>query len=121
MDTYIGPCRSLLGNTCCHVCATKFRAYPMPSNDGLQASYTLQKLFCKIGFPQAIIPDLAMNLAKGKFLHTAQKTQVPIHAVEPHMHNLALAEDAIHEALRLHRWIMLARNVPKVLWDCCFV
>ena len=123
-DTYIGPCRSLLGNTCCQVYATKFqwsRAYPMPVNDGLQASYTLQKLFRKIGFPQAIIPDSALNLTKGKFLHTAQKAQVPIHAIEPYMHNLALAEDAIREALRLHRRIMLARNVPKVLWDCCFV
>ena len=121
-DTYFGPCKSLEGNTCCQVYAAKVqwgRAFPMRSKD--DAHFTQDKLFRLIGFPLAIIPDNAKELTQGKFLRNAQKAQVPVLPLEPYMHNLSFAEDFIREALRLYNRVMVARNVPKVLWDRCFV
>lgn len=123
-DTYHGPCKSLQGNSFCQVYSTIFqwcRAFPMETNRGLDTSYTLEKLFRRVGFPKALISDSAKELTGGRFLRVAQKAQVPVHAVEPYKHNRSLAENAIREVLRLYQRIMIARNVPEVLWDCCFV
>jgi hypothetical protein len=85
------------------------------------AHLTQDKLFRLIGFPMALIPDNAKELTQGKFLRNAQKAQVAVLPLEPYMHNLNFAEDFIREAVRLFHRTMVARNVPRVLWDRCFV
>jgi hypothetical protein len=121
-DTYFGPCKSLEGNTCCQVYAAKVqwgRAFPMKRKE--DAHLTQDKLFRLIGFPLALIPDNAKELVQGRFLRNAQKAQVAVLPLEPYMHNLNFAEDFIREAVRLFHRTMVARNVPRVLWDRCFV
>jgi Fe-S-cluster containining protein len=121
-DTYYGPCVSLEGNKFCQIYASKYqwcRAFPM--RDKKDAHLTQDKLFRTVGLPTAIIPDYALELTKGKFLKNAQRAQVHILPVEPYMHNLNFAETCIREVLRLYHRFMIARAIPKVLWDRCFV
>ena len=121
-DVKFGPCKSLEGNICLAVYATKVqwaRAYPLKNEKDVHT--TLPKLFRQFGFPQAIIPDSAQSLTEGEFRRVASKAQVPIHPIEPYMHNQNLAEDTIREGTRLYERFMNARNIPKVLWDRVFM
>jgi len=62
-DVKYGPCKSLEGNTCLAVYATKFqwaKAYPL--SEEKYVSHSLTNLFRDVGFPAAIIPDSAASL-----------------------------------------------------------
>lgn len=121
-DVWYGPCKSLEGNTCAVVYAASCqwsRVFPIKKRDEVHLS--LDQLFRAIGFPEAIVPDYAKELTKGKFLSKAQQAQVAIHPVEPYMHNLRPAEDCIRELVRLYSRAMVSMNVPAPLWDRCMV
>jgi len=122
-DVWYGPCKSLEGNTCAVVYAASCqwsRVFPIKKRDEVHLS--LDQLFRAIGFPEAIVPDYAKELTKGKFLTKAQQAQVAIqHPVEPYMHNLRPAEDCIRELVRLYSHAMVSMNVPAPLWDRCMV
>jgi len=120
-DIKYGPCKSLEGNTCLAVYATKFqwaKAYPLPEEK--YVSHSLTNLFRDVGFPTAIIPDSAASLTKDEFKKVAGRAQVPIYPLEPYNPNQSTAEDMIREATRLYERFMIARNIPKVLWDRVF-
>ena len=120
-DVKYGPCRSLEGNTCLVVYATKFqwaKAYPLSQEK--YVSNSLTNLFRDVGFPSAIVPDNAASLTKGEFKKIAGRAQVPIYPLEPYNPNQSTAEDMIREATRLYQRFMTARNIPKVLWDRVF-
>ena len=111
-----GPCRSLEGNRCLAVYATKFqwaKAYPLTEEKHVHHSLT--NLFRDVGFPTAIIPDNAASLTKGEFKRIASRAQVPIYPLEPYSPNQSTAEDTIREATRLYQRFMTARNIPKIL------
>ena len=115
-DVKYGPCRSLEGNTCLVVYATKFqwaKAYPLSQEN--YVSNSLTNLFRDVGFPSAIVPDNAASLTKGEFKKIAGRAQVPIYPLEPYNPNQSTAEDMIREATRLYQRFMTARNIPKVL------
>jgi hypothetical protein len=121
-DVKFGPCKSLEGNTCLAVYATKYqwaRAYPLKKESDV--SYTLPKLFRQFGFPKALRPDLAQSLTGGAFLKTSNKAQVPILPIEPFAHNQNIAEDTIREGTRLYYRFMNARGIPKAVWDRVFI
>jgi len=120
-DVKYGPCKSLEGNTCLAVYATKFqwaKAYPL--SEEKYVSHSLTNLFRDVGFPAAIIPDSAASLTKGEFKKVASRAQVSIYPLEPYNPNQSTAEDMIREATRLYQRFMTARNIPKVLWDRVF-
>jgi len=120
-DIKFGPCRSLEGNTCLPVYATRFqwaKAYPLTEERNVH--HSLSHLFRDVGFPNALIPDSATSLTRGKFKKVASKAQVPIYPLEPFNPNQSTAEDMIREGTRLYQRFMTGRHIPKLLWDRVF-
>jgi len=91
-DVKFGPCKSLEGNTCLAIYATRFqwaKAYPLSEERHIHQS--LSYLFRDVGFPSALIPDGASSLTKGEFKRVANKAQAPIYPLEPFNPNQSTA------------------------------
>jgi len=106
-DIKFGPCKSLEGNTCLAVYATRFqwaKAYPLTEERNVH--HSLSHLFRDIGFPNALIPDSATSLTRGEFKKVASKAQVPIYPLEPFNPNQFTAEGMIRYSLipEIHDW-----------------
>eukprot|EP00980_Cylindrotheca_fusiformis_P018168 scaffold5886_cov93-Cylindrotheca_fusiformis.AAC.2 len=117
-DTLHGPCKSWEGNKYLAIYCTKFqwcRGYPLKTKD--ESHYSLDKLFRSVGFPEAMIPDNALELTQGEFRRKLQRAQVDLHPIEAYSPNLNAAEDCIRELKRMFRRTMNARNIPAVFWD----
>ncbi len=113
-DTYIGPCKSLL-----EIHAVK---YMLPNFSGhvltlcpamtVYKPATLKNCFAKLVFHRQLYPTPRWISQKESFFTTTCWRSRCIYAQ---------FSSWLYKALRLHRRIMLARNVPKVLWDSCCV
>eukprot|EP00980_Cylindrotheca_fusiformis_P003211 scaffold727_cov104-Cylindrotheca_fusiformis.AAC.1 len=112
-DTLYGPCKSWEGNKYLAIYCTKFqwcRGYALKTKD--ESHYSLDKLFRSVGFPEAMIPDNALELTQGEFKRKLQRAQVELHPIEAYSPNLNAAEDCIRELKRMFRRVMNARNIP---------
>jgi len=121
-DIKFGPCRSLEGNTCLAVYATRFQwAKANPLTEERNVHHSLSYLFRDVGFPNALIPDSAISLTRGDFKKVASKAQVPIYPLELFNPNQSTAEDMIREGTRLYQRFMTGRHIPKLLWYRVFI
>jgi len=112
-DIKFDPCRSLEGNTCLAVYATRFQwaeAYPL--TEERNAHQSLSYLFRDVGFPSALIPDGATSLTKGEFKRVASKAQVPIYPLEPFNPNDRRRDKGRHPLIsEVHGW----KEYPEVI------
>jgi len=93
-DIKFGLCKSLEGNKCLAIYATRFQwATASPLSEKRYVHQSLSYLFRDVGFPSALIPDGASSLTQGEFRRIANKAQR----------------------------FMSGRNIPKLLWDQVFI
>ena len=121
-DTMFGKVKSLEGNTCAQIYATKFGFVDVrPIKSKKEAHYTLDSFFQQVGIPVAIIPDNAKELTEGEFRKKCQRAQTRLRPVEAYTPNANLAEGTINLLKQFYERVMTAKDVPELLWDRCLV
>lgn len=119
-DTMFANTTSRRGNKCAQVFATDFgwsRVYPMKSK-GL-AHEGLSCLLQNDGVPPAIICDGAKEMVEGEFRRKLKEASCQLKQLEPYSPWTNAAEREIKELKKGASRKMIARQVPKRLWDDC--